>query len=358
MAELYANRIKFAKPNFLTAMFRLVWMTLCSLIFPMQSCNHSTEGAETLFPAYDYISGETFEIVRCRQCAQVVKLPVPADIGRYYPAGYYGDKKGRRFPAVMEWLQEKLYRWRSGQVLRRLNKKNAKVLDVGCGRGLLLRAFQQQGCDVTGTEFSDGACRFAREVLQLPVCVGLLPELKFPENNFDVVVMWHVLEHVSDPRPMVAEVARILRPGGLFLVAVPNFGSPEARLTKSGWFHLDIPRHLSHHTRESLSEILNQAGLKPTWVSSLAPEYDNFSFVQSLLNWLGARPNYLYNLLRGQSAKVIDGKKSYGSIIATVLLAPVLGAVSVPVTLLLAVLGQGATLTLTAAKKSSPPELP
>jgi 2-polyprenyl-3-methyl-5-hydroxy-6-metoxy-1,4-benzoquinol methylase len=324
----------------------------------MQSCSHAADGAESLFSAFDYISGEAFQVARCRHCGQTVTMPVPADIGRYYPAGYYGDKQGRRFPVVMEWLQEKLYAWRSGQALRRLKQKKAKVLDVGCGRGLLLRAFQRNGCDVTGTEFSDGACRFAREVLKLPVRVGLLPEFNFPDNSFDIVVMWHVLEHVSDPRPMVTEVARILRPGGIFLVAVPNFGSPEAQLTRAGWFHLDCPRHLSHHTQESLSQMLHAAGLSPTWVSSLAPEYDNFSFVQSLLNWLGVRPNLLYNWLRGQSAKVIGRKKSYGSAIATVLLAPVLGAISVPATLLLAVLGQGATLTITAVKKSPPPELP
>lgn len=325
----------------------------------MQRCPHPVAGAENLFPAFDYISGETFQVARCRHCAQVVTLPVPADIGRYYPAGYYGDKRGRRFPAVMEWLQEKLYAWRSAQVLRRLNKKNAQVLDVGCGRGLLLKAFQRNGCDVTGTEFSDGAGRFAREVLKLPVRVGLLEELKFPDQSFDVVVMWHVLEHVSDPRPTLAEVSRILRPGGIFLVAVPNFGSPEARLTKAGWFHLDIPRHLSHHTPATLAQSLVAAGLVPGWVSSLAPEYDCFSFVQSLLNWLGARPNLLYNWLRGQSAKVIAEKRPVGSIVATALLAPVLGAISLPATLLLALFGQGATLTITAVKKkSSLPELP
>lgn len=321
----------------------------------MQSCPHPAADAETLFPAFDYISGETFQVARCRRCAQVVTLPVPADIGRYYPSGYYGDKQGRRFPAVMEWLQEKLYAWRSGQVLRRLKQKNARVLDIGCGRGLLLRAFQQNGCAVTGTEFSDSACRFAREVLKLPVRVGVLEQLKFPDRSFDVVVMWHVLEHLSDPRPTLAEVSRILRPGGLFLVAVPNFGSPEARLTKAGWFHLDCPRHLSHHTSASLAKILEEAGLTPAWVSSLAPEYDNFSFMQSLLNWLGVRPNLLYNWLRGQSAKVIDGKRNTGSIIATVLLTPVLGVISVPATLLLALFGRGATLTITAIKQSAAP---
>jgi len=320
----------------------------------MQSCSHPAVGTELLFPAFDYISGETFQVARCRECAQVVTLPVPADLGRYYPVGYYGDKQGRRFPAAIEWLQEKLYAWRAGQVLRRLKQENARVLDVGCGRGLLLRAFQRNGCDVTGTEFSDGACRFAREVLKLPVRVGVLQELKFPDHSFDVVVMWHVLEHVSDPRPTLAEVSRILRPGGLFLVAVPNFGSPEAQLSKAGWFHLDVPRHLSHHTHASLSQILGEAGLTPRWVSSLAPEYDTFSFVQSLLNWLGVRPNLLYNWLRGQGAKVIGGKRPAGSIIVTGLLAPVLGVVSLPATFLLAFLGLGATLTTTAVKKSPP----
>jgi hypothetical protein len=101
-----------------------------------------------------------------------------------------------------------------------------------------------------------------------------------------------------------------------------------------------------------------RGGLSPVWVSSLVPEFDNFSFVQSLLNWLGVRPNLLYNWLRGQSAKVIGGNRAYGSALATVLLAPVLGALSLPVTLLLAVPGRGATLTITAVKKSPPPELP
>jgi SAM-dependent methyltransferase len=316
----------------------------------MQNCPHPADGAETLFPACDYISGGTFQLARCRRCGQVVTVPVPPDLGRYYPAGYYGDKQGRRFPMMMEWLQEKLYVWRSRQVLRRLKRKNAKVLDVGCGRGLLLRAFQESGCDVTGTEFSDDACRFAREVLKIPVRVGLLDELHFPDNSFDVVVMWHVLEHVSDPRPTLAEVSRILRPGGIFLVAVPDFGSPEARLTQAGWFHLDIPRHLSHHTRASLSRVLNGAGLRPAWVSSLAPEYDCFSFVQSLLNRLGVQPNLLYNWLRGRNAKVIDGKKHAGSAVATALLTPVLGAIGVPATLLLSLLGRGATLIITAVK--------
>jgi 2-polyprenyl-3-methyl-5-hydroxy-6-metoxy-1,4-benzoquinol methylase len=326
----------------------------------MQTCNHPADDCEICFPARDYITGDGFNVARCRQCAQVVTVPVPADIGRYYPAGYYGNAGSRRFPAVMEWLQEKLYARRARRMLRQLSGKNPKVLDIGCGRGLLLRAFQQNGCDVTGTEFSDDACRFAREVLKLPVRVGLLHELNFPDRSFDVVVMWHVLEHVSDPRPTLAEVSRILRPGGVFLVGVPNFGSPEARLTQAGWFHLDVPRHLSHHTRASLETALTAAGLQPAWAGFFAPEYDTFSFVQSLLNWLGVRQNLLYNCLRGHGAKVMDGGNYLGSLCATALLAPALGLISLPATLLLGWLGCGSAMTVCAVKEKSetPRKLP
>jgi SAM-dependent methyltransferase len=219
----------------------------------------------------------------------------------------------------------------------------------------LLRAFQQRGCEVTGTEFSDDACRYAREVVGIPVRVGGLEQLRFPDHSFDVVTMWHVLEHVPDPRPTLAEVARILRPGGVFLVGVPNFGSAEARLTTAGWFHLDVPRHLSHYTPASLKTALLAAGLRPARVSFFAPEYDAFSFVQSLLNWLGVRHNLLYNLLRGQRAKVLAANRYWGSLWVTALLAPLLGLISLPMTFLFGACRQGSAITIIAVKENTPP---
>ena len=320
----------------------------------MPSCQHPASDCEILFSATDYITGDPFQVARCRHCDQTVTVPVPADIGRYYPAGYYGDAGGRRFPAVVEWLQNRMYVARASLALSKLNRKNPKVLDIGCGHGFLLRAFQQRGCDVLGTEYSDGACRHAREVLNIPVRVGLLQDLAFPDQSFDVVVMWHVLEHISDPRPTLAEISRILKPGGLFLVGVPNFDSLEARLTKASWFHLDLPRHLSHHSPGSLEKALKNAGLQLVSTSYFAPEFDCFSFVQSLLNRFGLRPNYLYNLLRGQRAKVLDGRSEAGPLLATLLLAPVLGLLSLPTTLLLTLFRQGSALTVCARKNPAP----
>jgi 2-polyprenyl-3-methyl-5-hydroxy-6-metoxy-1,4-benzoquinol methylase len=319
----------------------------------MQKCSHPQDCAEHLYSTTDYITRETFHVARCRQCAQVVTLPVPQDPGRYYPAGYYGSAGQRRFPAAMEWLQQKLYARRARFVLRHVKGRRASVLDVGCGRGGLLDAFRREGCDVIGTEFSDEACRYARSVLNLPVCIGSLEELRFPDEHFDVVLMWHVLEHISDPRSTVVELARILRPGGVLFIGVPNFASPEARFSKGGWFHLDAPRHLSHHTLDSLQAALNSAGIQTKEVSFFAPEYDCFSVVQSSLNALGLRKNLLYNLLRGGRAKLFASDRSVASIFITLLLAPMLGIISLPVTLLLGACGKGATLSLIAVKEMS-----
>jgi hypothetical protein len=104
-----------------------------------------------------------------------------------------------------------------------------------------------------------------------------------------------------------------------------------------------------------LEKSLQAAGLRPVWAGFLAPEYDTFSFVQSLLNWLGVRQNFLYNWLRGKKAKVSGGENSTGSLIATILLAPILGIISLPATLLLGLLGRGSALTICAVKEKKLP---
>jgi SAM-dependent methyltransferase len=320
----------------------------------MSGCEHPVARRALLFSARDYITGDTFEVCHCGGCGFAATLPAPAEgeIAKYYPAGYYGSASGRRFPAAVEWLQSALYRHRVRAVERALGKGPGRVLDVGCGRGLLLRAFRDRGWQVDGTELSEPAAAFAREVLKIPVKLAPAVALPWPDGTFDAVSIWHVLEHVPDPNTALREAARVLRPGGVLFAGVPNFGSPEARWTKDKWFHLDVPRHLTHFTRESLCAALVSAGFDVHRVSFFAPEYDSFSFVQSALNRLGLRHNLLYNLLRGRGAKVLQEREpGAGQIALTLLLSVPLSLLSLPATLLAGACAGGATMTVVAVKR-------
>jgi SAM-dependent methyltransferase len=273
-------------------------------------------------------------------------------MGKYYPAGYYGSADERRFPRFIELVQNALYATRAKAVESVSDSRPGRVLDVGCGRGLLLSAFQRRGWQVQGTELSEQSSRFAREVLGIPVKIGPLETLGLSAQSFDAVTLWHVLEHVASPALTIAEANRVLRPGGVLLVGVPNFGGFEARFCRDKWFHLDVPRHITHLTEAALRNILHQNGFEPLRCSGFAPEYDVFSFVQSLLNRSGLRHNLLYNVLRGKQAKVFGGESTpLWQVILTLALAAPLGMLSLPATTLAGFYRQGGALTILARKR-------
>ena len=299
---------------------------------PQRRCDCQSGEAVPLFAARDYISGDPFQILQCTSCGLAFTDPVPQGWERYYPSSYYGVSRPNRFPAPVEWLQNQLYASRA-----RKFGKPGRVLDIGCGRGHLLRAFQRRGWEVTGTEMSEAAAAYAREQFKLPVHVGKLTDL--PSDSFDAVVMWHTLEHFERPIDVLREVHRLLRPAGIFLVAVPNFGSPEARATCDKWFHLDVPRHLTHFTSGALISLLQSVAFRIETISDRSLEYDFFSAAQSFLNYSGLRMNWLYSALRDRK---VDG---FGQLIGHLLCAPAAGLFG-----LAALLAGGSTMVVHARK--------
>ncbi|HYG22675.1 MAG TPA: class I SAM-dependent methyltransferase [Verrucomicrobiae bacterium] len=319
----------------------------------MAHCSHPSTQLETLFPARDYITGDRFEIVICPACGNTLTWPQPLDLSPYYPASYYGSASNSRFPAPVEILQRTLYRHRAGLVEQHCSEGKRKVLDVGCGRGLLLDAFRRRGWETEGTEFSDAAASYARAVLGLNVHIGELSALQLSEK-FDAVTLWHVLEHVRDPSAILSEVNGLLKPGGVVLIGIPNFGGWEARLCRDKWFHLDVPRHLVHFPRGRLRQLLDENGFEVIVSSGFAFEYDLFSFVQSLLNRTGLRHNLLYNFLRQGPAKILgQGTGSGFQVFASLVLGSVFGLAGLPTILLAGMLRQGGTLTLLARKRTA-----
>lgn len=318
-------------------------------------CAHPRERLNVLFATRDYITADKFSVAYCNDCRLYVTVPPPAPerVGDYYPAGYYGQ--GRRFNYLIEWLLRGLYSFRARQIEGK--QRPGKVLDIGCGRGLLLAQLRDRGWEPYGTELSEESATYARDVLKLPVFAGSVEELDFADGEYDMVILWHVLEHVHSPQAMLREVSRLLKPGGTLLVAVPNFGSWEACMSGKYWFHLDVPRHLTHFTRKTLQQALNSAGMTVTSANFFSSEYDFYSFVQTVQNRLGLPTNLLYNLLRTRSAKVLNEESSPSTKArlqaALALLSAIpLAALSLLYAPIVAAKGRGATMAVYAVKRA------
>jgi len=202
--------------------------------------------------------------VTCPRCGLVFVDPVPAEAtdAATYGAGYYEPwQRDEERPRRSLWRRRlRLLQARAG--------RRAALLDVGCGDGLFLRVARDAGWRVDGIEFSpEGAGRAAAR-LERPVAVGDLAAATVLPGPFDVVTLWHVLEHLPEPRPMLAAARRRLRPGGLLVVAVPNLDNIPMRAAYRVARGRPLPLfepgarepHLSHFDRTTLRRILADAG--------------------------------------------------------------------------------------------------
>jgi len=220
------------------------------------SCPWCGEGRAD--PEWPNRGSAEFWLEHCAVCGLVYTVPQlsAGQIAGYYSQSYYGDCNVR-FHALLESLVGRLRR-RRAERLRRMRKEPGAVLDIGCGRGHFLDWLRAWGWTCTGTELSDAAARHAREMLKLDVRVGPYQPGAFPDSTFDAVYLWHVLEHLPVTRTALSDMRRVLRPGGMLVIAVPNLSSWQARLSRYGWFHLDLPRHYVHLTSEWLLATLRE----------------------------------------------------------------------------------------------------
>jgi SAM-dependent methyltransferase len=204
-----------------------------------------------------------FSIVECRQCKLVYVGEDLASIDfsqlygeAYYTGGneqvfanYIGEEGARRAGA-----RRKLWG------LRRL-VPGGRLLDVGCAAGFFL-AEARRHYDVMGVEFSEYSSQYAREHLGLEVVTGTLQDAALPNENFDLITLWDVIEHVADPYSVLEESARLLKPGGYLILTTGDIGSHHARLTGADWPLLEPPWHLYFFSRETMSKMGERAGLQ------------------------------------------------------------------------------------------------
>jgi 2-polyprenyl-3-methyl-5-hydroxy-6-metoxy-1,4-benzoquinol methylase len=163
-----------------------------------------------------------------------------------------------------------------------------RLLDIGCGGATLLGILRKHGFEVLGFDASPEAAAIANADHGVQVVTGArLQDADFSNAAFDVVTLFHVMEHVPDPHALLAEVRRILRAGGRLILQVPNIESWQFRLFGVRWYGLDIPRHVINYSGKSMQQLLSVSGFRarrvrhfnlrdnaPALASSLFPSLD------------------------------------------------------------------------------------
>jgi len=216
-----------------------------------------------LLTAEDYlVSRDKFQIDSCQNCELRFTNPRPDDdkLASYYDSEEYISHSDEDNTII-----GKLYKIARSFALKRKRKlierlsTNKRLLDVGCGTGYFIDYCQQHGWQVSGVEPNDIARNQAEEKTNINIKEDLS---EIEESSFEVITLWHVLEHLPNLEETLNQLKSLLTPGGVLIIAVPNFEAYEASVFEENWAAYDVPRHLYHFNRESIGFLANKHGLK------------------------------------------------------------------------------------------------
>lgn len=234
------------------------------------------------------VSGESFQLIENTKYGflETIPQPSPEALPDYYKSEDYishTDSKRNLFEKVYHLvrtisLKQKL------KLINSRNTSNKNLLDVGCGTGDFLQIAKQNNWTVTGIEPNEQARTLANKKTGNAV-FEINQLLKFERESFDVITLWHVLEHLPKLEEHIQIFKKLLKPNGSLIIAVPNYKSYDAQYYKEFWAAYDVPRHLWHFNKESISKLVNIVSLevekrKPMYfdafyVSLLSEKYKN-----------------------------------------------------------------------------------
>ena len=214
----------------------------------------------------DYsVSGEIFRLDYDLELDMLETIPQPSidNISQYYKSEDYishTDSKRNLFERVYHLVRA----YSINQKIKLINKHSTEtkeLLDIGCGTGDFLLAAKNSGWIITGIEPDLRARTIANQKTGNRVHDKVVLE-KLSESTFDVVTLWHVLEHLPDLDKQIKIISSLLKPCGTMIVAVPNFKSYDAKYYKQFWAAFDVPRHLWHFSKKSISLLFSKEELK------------------------------------------------------------------------------------------------
>ena len=252
------------------------------------------------------IRSSEFHLLQCAHCTLTRTIPFPGDaILRLHDISVYYGKNQNKFIPFIQRIRNQVMRTRVKHYLSMIPPlvRRPKILDVGCAEGRLLKAFLEVGCQCWGVEHPSYPADRFQDAERIQYFQGDLQRLKLPEGGFDLIFLWHTLEHMDDPQLVMHRICELLAPRGAVIVAVPNFSSIEARKFGRFWFHLDVPWHKFHFSDKSLRVLAGKSELRVVHLSTFSVEQGPYGLIQSILNSNSWPWNEFYEWLKGSRSR-------------------------------------------------------
>lgn len=228
-----------------------------------------TQESEPVFEGPDRLEGlpGTFSMARCPQCGTYRQNPRPVweSLQHYYPEDYKSHPRlVQDEPTRLQRLDKRYGPWKRLRAVDRC-QPGGSLLEVGCGTGLFLEEALKSGrWQVTGIEPGERAAAYVRDRLGVSVHTGRFSEIDLPEDSYDAIVMWNVVEHLDSPVADLRYAHRLLKDGGWLIFSIPNLESFERRVFGPTWVGWDLPRHLYLFPQDALDGILDSIGFTVT----------------------------------------------------------------------------------------------
>ncbi|MEA5405850.1 class I SAM-dependent methyltransferase [Arcicella sp. DC2W] len=272
----------------------------------------------TFLNVQDYtVSQETFDIVNCNSCGFKFTNPRPTidKIGAYYKAESYishtNTSKGliaKIYHSVRKYtLKGKL------ELVNNLFPSKGKLLDVGCGTGMFLNVCKEDGWKVFGIEPDDDARAIAEQINQSTIKNDVISS--FQNEQFDIISLWHVLEHVHQLNETIDWLYERLSNDGSLIIAVPNHESEDAAIYGNKWAAYDVPRHLYHFSQKTIKQLFEQHNFRLE--KTLPMKFDSFYVSMLSTKYQTGKINYLKAFVDGlkSNLKAENNQQNYSSLI-------------------------------------------
>lgn len=246
-----------------------------------------------------FLTQEPFEIWECLECGLLYThpRPDPCKIADYYKSDeYYSHRENKHgiIPKIYEAV--KSINLKNKVVLATNGFEKGKLLDIGCGVADFINQVEAKGWEAIGIEPSSEAIAIAKQRVKANIYQPNDLE-QLPDESFDVITMWHVLEHVDNIKWEIAQLQRLLRKGGRLVIALPNFKSYDAMFYREKWAAYDVPRHLNHFCKDTLVNMLSINKLKFIKLDKLSWDAYYISFMSE--KYRQQRLPFLRGLCRG-----------------------------------------------------------